>query len=99
MYGSNFNTSIVGVTNFYIVAATPTLIKAGANENQFLVKKFSGAVEYLKSVCPKAMADGYIIGDAETVTFDGPAQFYLSATGVSTLVHMVISKTAGATHG
>ena len=96
MYGSNFNTSIVGVTNFYIVAATPTLIKAGANENQFLVKKFSGAS---LGIVNGAMADGYIIGDAETVTFDGPAQFYLSATGVSTLVHMVISKTAGATHG
>ena len=99
MYGSNFNTHILGATQFTVTVDEPLLRKAGERENWLSFKHFSGGSLGIVNGESGGMAGAYVLDTTEYVTINGPSEFYLSATTADAVVHMLIGKTSGATHG
>lgn len=100
----------VGVTQIpvglsAIVAVRPTAYAYGRN---FKIHPNSGASGILEIVSSPEGASlsgagatgwggGYPLGGGEAVTLDGPATFYLAATGQTMIAAVILGKTAGAT--
>lgn len=95
MYGSNFNVSTMGVTQISVGLSATIQVKAGARQNQWLFKKFSGGSLAVVSGASAISSSGYMMGDTEVMEIDGAATFYLAAAGSAVVVHMLIGQTAG----
>lgn len=72
----------------------------GPGVNSISVKYFSGgSLEICGTTTQAAFSGasfpGYLMGGAEVVSFGGPAEFYLRATGATTIAYLIKGKTAG----
>jgi hypothetical protein len=99
----------LGVTRMAIApGSTQALfIDINATENNFLFKYQSGGtLEILGATGPlgstltvaqlaTANQTGYLVGTSEVLSIGGACRFYLSATGATTLVHMLRGRSAG----
>lgn len=88
-------TYCVGATQITIGLSATVEIKPEAGQSKWLYKKASGGslavVQGPSSVC----SQGYLLGNNEAITYEGPATFYLAAAGATVVVHAMISYTEG----
>lgn len=93
----------VGATQLVVGVSSILKVQPSAYSFGYNLKLFSGSsLEFVNSCATltgtgaTGWGTGYLIGSSESVTFDGPATFYLAATGATAVVHCLMGKTAGA---
>lgn len=94
----------VGATTIPVGLSAIIKIQAGAYQNGFALKILSGGGTLEISKPPIALsgtsatgwATGYPLGALETFSINGPATFYLAATGATMVASMTIAYTSGA---
>lgn len=103
------NDDIFGVNPFRIfvpVGATAAyFMDSVAGEKAITIKYVSGGtLEILEAVNGTTMSGttllavsgtGYLMGNSEVITFDGPTRMYLSCLGATTLLMSIRGKSAG----
>lgn len=73
---------------------TVSAFKIGSGGSLEIVKpQFSGS----STAAGSAWGTGYLLGTTEVVAVNGPAVYYLAATGATVVVHALIGYTAGVT--
>ncbi len=95
----------IGATRIPVGLSQVIRIKASEFQYSSTIKLFSGSS--LELVAPQlsgtstaagnAWGFGYLIGNSETLSWDGSPAIYLAATGATAVVHMTIGYTFGAT--
>lgn len=97
----------LGTTNIIVpVGATvAVLIEGIAGQNSTLLKYVSGGTLSVVGVATgvtltaaelaSAVGNHYVMGTSEVLSIDGPARFYLMATGATTTVSAIRGRTQG----
>lgn len=86
-----------------IVKVAPTAFSFGYN---LRVRSGTGTCEIVNSpqgaslsgIGATGWGGGYALGPSEAVTFDGPATFFLAASGTTMVIQCLLGKTAGASY-
>lgn len=92
----NFNTKILGGTQLVIGLSAVVEVSSEAYVNGWTFKKFTGGSLTIVGATTSTVGSGYVVGDSESINIDGPAKFFLSAVGATVTVHLLQSKSSGA---
>jgi hypothetical protein len=86
-------------------ATLAVLMTPVAGQNSILLKYFSGGTceiigctlgQTLSAAdLSSASGSGYLLGSSEILQIDGPARYYLSSTGATTTLMLLIGKSQG----
>lgn len=91
-----------------ITVGLSAIVQVGPTENQIglQMKKLAGNTLEIVSRPPALTGSsavvwgtGYKLGDTETLSIDGPARYYLAATGATVSLGVIIKYSQGATIG
>jgi len=100
-------TTVIGATQIVVGLSAITRIQAGYFQAGWAIKILSGGGTLEICKPPIALSGtsatgwntGYFLGASEVFAIDGPATFYLAATGATMTAALAIANTAGATIG
>lgn len=91
-----------GATNALLVippaGEVSSLIKYGAGGSMELVQSQAGVTLTGSSLVP-LIGTGYLMGTTETVNIDGPARYYIVATGATVTAYHLTGFSSGMTFG
>lgn len=86
-------------------ATQAVLMVPEPGQNSLLLKYFSGGTLEIIGVTAgvtltaaqlvTASGTGYLIGTSEILSLDGPARFYLSSLGATSVLHVITGRSAG----
>lgn len=93
--GTNQYTYAVGATQIIIGPSATITVAASEKQSKWLFKKFSGGSLAVVNGASQVASSGYMLGNSEAISFEGPAKFYLAASGATVTVHFMQSFTAG----
>lgn len=88
---------LLGGMRITIGASMVVGITSGPFNQGFVLKKVEGSTGTIAIVDGPSLAwdTGYVIADTEAISVSGPAQFYLASAGMTTIIQMSRTYSAG----
>lgn len=91
----SLQTHSIGATLLVVGLSANLQVTPSAYQNKWVLRKFSGGSLAIVPGQSNIASEGYLMGDTEAVSIEGPASFYLAAVGATCTVQAMLGYTAG----